>query len=88
MTVVIYSFLISTISAINLQYFGLKSGRTTFENNFNFIRKQFETDSLLLNPKDPNYRIVKGFAQRSEKGDYFGLTNKKPFRDTLNIPIL
>lgn len=79
---------ISSISAINLQYFGLKSGRTTFENNFNFIRKQFETDSLLLNPKDSNYRIVKGFAQRSEKGDYFGLTNKKPFRDTLNIPIL
>lgn len=91
MTVVIYSCLISTITAvyaINLQYFGLKSERTTFENNFNFIRKQSETDSLLLNPKDSNYRIVKGFAQRSEKGDYFGLTNKKPFRDTLNIPIL
>lgn len=91
MTVVIYSFLISTITtvyAINLQYFGLKSERTTFENNFNFIRKQSETDSLLLNPKDSNYRIVKGFAQRSEKGDYFGLTNIKPFRDTLNIPIL
>lgn len=91
MTVVIYSFLISTINAIyaiNLQYFGLKSERTTFENDFNFIRKQFEIDSLLLNPKDSNYRIVKGFAQRSEKGDYFGPTNKNPFRDTLNIPIL